>query len=144
MNNNRSRDNKTRPPLLRGWVVDCLLAILFLVPMEIGAAWPADNNSVNVLILFGEMILLLLLTSIQFYRLEKQRQNQQEAADEGDNRDQKRKTNFYRFLLFYPGLYVCFMLYFLFSGGPYDAATFYITATVAAVIYAVAILFFVL
>ena len=37
MDNNRSRDNKTRPPLLRGWVVDCLLAIFFLILMELDA-----------------------------------------------------------------------------------------------------------
>ncbi len=144
MDNNRSRGNNTRPPMPGGWVVDCLLAIIFLVSMEFGLKWLGNSDSANVLILSGEMFLIWLLATIQFYRREKQRQNQREATDEGDNRDQKRKTTFYRFLLFCPGLYVCLMLFCLFSGGPYDAATFYIVATVIAVIYAVAVLFFVL
>ncbi|MBQ1456822.1 MAG: hypothetical protein IJH68_02300 [Thermoguttaceae bacterium] len=146
MDNNRSRDNKTRPPLLRGWVVDCLLAIFFLILMELDVTWlsNSEDKSANVLLFFGQMVLLLLLFSIQYYRLGKLRKDQPGTAKERFLRDQKRKLNFYRVLFLTPVFYVCFMIYLISSGGSYDPATFYIVATVIAVIYAFVILLFVL
>ncbi|MBQ3331826.1 MAG: hypothetical protein IJG83_00230 [Thermoguttaceae bacterium] len=146
MDNNRSRDNKTRPPLRRGWVVDCLLAIYVLLLLELAVTWlsNSEDKSANVLLFFGQMVLLLLLFSIQYYRLGKLRKDQPGTAKERFLRDQKRKLNFYRVLFLTPVFYVCFMIYLISSGGSYDPATFYIVATVIAVIYAFVILLFVL